>query len=136
MILLTTLTVSNSLIPVGIIGAVSFYETFVDVLSIIGYWSTVWAVIVLTEHFIIRRNTWARYDMTAWNRARKLPWGLAAVAAFAMSFAIIIPSMSQAWYTGPIAKSGTGDIGILAGSGVAFVLYLAFRTLEASYVGR
>ena len=143
-----------SLIPVGIIGAISFYDTFVDILStsharslfvdtrfipapgIIGYWSTVWAVIVLTEHFIFRKNTWANYDLHAWNHPHKLPWGLAAASAFFISFAIIIPSMNQAWYVGPIARAGTGDIGILAGSGVGLVLFLAFRTIEKSYVGR
>ena len=105
-------------------------------IGIIGYWSTVWAVIVLSEHFIFRKNTWSLYDMDVWDTARLLPWGLAATLAFAMSFAIIIPSMSQAWYTGPIALAGTGDIGILAGSGVAFVLYLGFRTLEKGWTGR
>lgn len=74
--------------------------------------------------------------MEAWDRAKLLPWGLAAVLAFACSFAIIIPSMSQVWYTGPIAMKGTGDIGILVGSGVAFILYLAFRAIEKAYTGR
>ncbi|KAJ3546372.1 hypothetical protein NM688_g5523 [Phlebia brevispora] len=124
------------LIPVAVIGATSFYETFVDVLSIIGYWSVVWSIIILTEHFVFRRNTWARYDMEGWDTARRLPWGLAAVFAFACAFGIIIPSMDQAWYTGPIAKAGTGDIGILAGSGVAFLLYLVFRTAEKAWTGR
>ena len=144
-----------SLIPVAIIGAVSFYATFVDVLSqwcslhhlsscahfgrqtgIIGYWSTVWAVIVLVEHFVFRRSTWARYNMEDWDRAHRLPWGVAAVLAFACAFGIIIPSMSQVWYTGPIALAGTGDIGILAGSGVALVTFLAFRAIEKAVSGR
>ena len=104
--------------------------------GIIGYWSTVWTVIILTEHFIFRRNTWARYDMDAWDTARRLPWGAAAVLSFACSFAIIIPSMDQAWYKGPIAEAGTGDIGILVGSGVAFLLYLVLGALEIAWTGR
>lgn len=144
-----------SLIPVAVIGATSFYETFVDVLSksawtyslftlttasccvgIIGYWSCVWALIILTEHFVFRRNTWARYDMEVWDSARGLPWGAAAVVSFACAFGIIIPSMNQAWYVGPIAKTGTGDIGILVGSALAFVLYLVLRSAEIAYTGR
>ena len=104
--------------------------------GVIGYWSTVFAVIVLMEHFIFRKNSWSSYDMILWNQPKRLPWGLAAVAAFAMSFAIIIPSMNQAWYTGTIARRGTGDIGIFVGSGVAFVLYLVFRSVEKAKTGR
>ena len=104
--------------------------------GIIGYWSTVWAVIVLVEHFVFRRNTWARYNMEDWDHAHRLPWGVAAVLSFACAFGIIIPSMSQVWYTGPIALAGTGDIGILAGSGVALVTFLAFRAIEKAVSGR
>ncbi len=65
-----------SLIPVAIVGATRFYATLVNVLSmfpqfkwvsvsnpprlypsgVIGYWSTAFAGIVLTEHFIFRKN--------------------------------------------------------------------------------
>ena len=41
-----------------------------------------------------------------------------------------MPSMSQAWYTGPIARAGTGDIGIFTGFVVSGVLYLVLRTFE------
>lgn len=36
----------------------------------------------------------------------KLPPGVAASLAFAGAFGIIVPSMSQAWFTGPIADAG------------------------------
>ena len=91
---------------------------------------------MLTEHFVFRRNTWARYDMAAWNRTRRLPWGLAATAAFALSFAVIIPSMSQAWYTGPIARAGTGDIGIVVGFVLAAGVYPVFRAVERGLARR
>lgn len=104
--------------------------------GIIGYWSTVWAVIILVEHFIFRKADYARYNMADWDTARRLPWGVAAVLAFGCAFGIIVPSMSQAWYTGPVARAGTGDIGILAGSGVAFFTYLAFRAVERNWSGR
>ena len=97
---------------------VAFYG-FVLLVGIIGYWSTVWAVIVLVEHFVFRRNDWSRYNMNDWNQPGRLPWGVAAVLAFGSAFGIIIPSMSQVWYTGPIARAGTGDIGIIAGGGIA-----------------
>ncbi|EKM56968.1 uncharacterized protein PHACADRAFT_142025 [Phanerochaete carnosa HHB-10118-sp] len=124
------------LIPVAIVGATHFYDTFVDILNIIGYWSCVFAVTILTEHFVFRRGSYEPYNLEIWNRSSRLPPGLAALLAFLCAFGVIIPCMSQAWYTGPIANLGTGDIGILAGSGVAFILYLCFRTVEKSVFGR
>lgn len=137
----------------AIIAVRRFYDTLVDVLSayfcvymanavpnsrigIIGYWSSVFAVIILTEHFVIRRGSFSSYNVGAWNSPRKLPPGLAALASFLCAFGIIIPSMSQVWYTGPIALKGTGDLGILLGSAVAFLLYFPLRTMEKRLFGR
>jgi len=50
--------------------------------------------------------------------------------AFFGSFGVIIPSMSQVWYTGPIARAGTGDIGIFVGFASAALLYGLLRPLE------
>lgn len=105
-------------------------------LGIIGYWSSVFAVIILTEHFIFRRGRFDLYDLDAWNSPSRLPPGLAALIAFLCAFGLIIPCMSQAWYTGPIADSGTGDIGILVGSALAFMLYYGLRTVEKSVTHR
>ncbi|KAI0341334.1 cytosine-purine permease [Trametopsis cervina] len=124
------------LIPVAIVGATHFYDTFVDILSIIGYWSAVFATIILTEHFLFRRADFSLYDISIFDSPRRLPAGIAAVLAFWCAVGIIVPSMSQVWYTGPIAQSGTGDIGILAGSAVAFVVYVGARAVERSVFHR
>ncbi|KAI0088899.1 cytosine-purine permease [Irpex rosettiformis] len=124
------------LIPVAIIGAKHFYDTFVDVLSIIGYWTAVSATIILTEQVIFRHNSFSSYDLTLFNRPSLLPPGIAAVLAFCCAVGIIVPCMSQVWYTGPIARGGTGDIGILTGSAVAGVVYLGARSIEKSMFKR
>ncbi|THH30554.1 hypothetical protein EUX98_g3626 [Antrodiella citrinella] len=124
------------LIPVAIVGATHFYDTFVDILSIIGYWSAVFAVIVILEHVIFRHNNWSYYDVSDWNQPSKLPVGIAATMSFLCAVGIIVPCMSQAWYTGPIAKMGTGDLGILTGSVVALITYPPFRWLEKRLTGR
>ncbi|KAF8231030.1 hypothetical protein L208DRAFT_1437901 [Tricholoma matsutake] len=118
------------LIPIAIIGATRFYATLVDILSVIGYWSTAFAAIILCEHFVFRRCDFSMYNVEDWNKPRRLPLGVAAVLAFGGAFGIIVPSMSQVWYTGPIARAGTGDIGVLTGFVVSGVLYLILRTLE------
>ncbi|TFY57523.1 hypothetical protein EVG20_g8512 [Dentipellis fragilis] len=98
------------MIPVAIVGATRFYNILVDILSITGYWTSSFAAIVLAEHFVIRGNRFSTYNIEDWNQPTKLPLGVAAVLAFICSIGIIVPSMSQDWYTGSIASSGTGDI--------------------------
>ncbi|KAF8970409.1 cytosine-purine permease [Flammula alnicola] len=117
-------------IPVAIVGAKRFYTTLVDILSVIGYWSTAFAAIVLTEHFVFRKNAWTEYKVSQWDQADLLPPGIAAVLAFLCAFGIVIPSMSQTWYTGPIARAGTGDIGVITGGVVAVGTYVVFRMVE------
>lgn len=83
---------------------------------------------------MFRRNDFAMYNIEDWDQPRRLPLGAAATLAFIGAFGIIVPSMSQAWYTGPIAKAGTGDIAVLTGFVVSSVLYLIFRTLECRWM--
>lgn len=97
--------------------------------GVIGYWSSIFAAIVLCEHFVFRR-AWSAYDVSRWDRAARLPPGLAAVFTFCAAFGMVVPSMSQTWYTGPIARAGTGDIGIITGVCVAVLVYVPLRALE------
>ncbi len=129
-------TYRRSLIPVAIVGAVHFYDTFVDILNVIGYWSTIFAAIIIVEHLVFRKNDWARYDLSHWCKPRELPLGLAAIMAFLCACGIIVPCMAQVWYTGPIANAGTGDIGIIVGFVLAAVVYPAIRVVEQWSCGR
>ncbi|KAF5351146.1 hypothetical protein D9756_008253 [Leucocoprinus leucothites] len=130
------ITISEAiLIPVAIIGATRFYATLVNVLSVIGYWSTAFAGIVLTEHFIFRRNSFSRYLTEYWDTPTKLPLGLAALFSFLGAFGIIIPCMSQVFYEGPIARAGSGDIGVIVGFLAAVGLYLVLRSVEKRFTG-
>ncbi|KAH9477488.1 Purine-cytosine permease fcyB [Psilocybe cubensis] len=115
------------LIPLAIIGAKRFYSTLVDVLS---YWSTAFGIIVLAEHFIFRRSSFQCYNIKHWDQGRYLPVGGAAVASFLAAVAFIIAGMEQTWFTGPIAKKGTGDIGVFVAAGAALVFYIPLRALE------
>ncbi|KAF8804560.1 hypothetical protein BYT27DRAFT_7107291 [Phlegmacium glaucopus] len=118
------------LIPLAIIGAKHFYTVLVNILSVIGYWSTIFAAIILTEHFLFRKNNFNSYQIQDWDKPSKLPIGIAALLSFLGGFGIVIPSMSQVWYIGPIAKAGTGDIGVLTGAVVGAALYVILRALE------
>jgi len=74
------------------------------------------------------------YDLDDWDAPRRLPSGIATLAAWIASFGLVIPCMSQVWFTGPIAKR-TGDIGFEVAFGVSSVLYLLFRLLETRILG-
>ncbi|KAH7911759.1 permease for cytosine/purines, uracil, thiamine, allantoin-domain-containing protein [Hygrophoropsis aurantiaca] len=120
------------LIPVAIIGARKFYTTFVDVINVIGYWSAVFISIILVEHIFFRRASFTEdaYPITAWSTPSLLPNAIPAIVAFLCGCAVLIPCMSQAFYVGPIARMGTGDIGVLAGFFVSGVVYAVVRGLE------
>ncbi|KAG6331535.1 hypothetical protein ID866_7555 [Astraeus odoratus] len=120
------------LIPVAIVGAKTFYTTFVDILSVIGYWSAAFAAIVLIEHILFRRASFSEeaYPIATWNSAKLLPSGVPAVLAFFCAFGTLIPFMSQAWYVGPVAEDGSGDCGIYVGFVVAAITYAVFRAVE------
>jgi purine-cytosine permease-like protein len=99
--------------------------------DIVGYWSASFAGIVFTEHVVFRHCDFANYNVEHWDQPQKLPPGLAAFISFFASFALIVPCMAQSFYTGPIARAGTGDVGILVGFCSACVVYWALRPLEA-----
>ncbi|KAJ7484329.1 cytosine-purine permease [Mycena latifolia] len=117
-------------IPLAVAGQTRFYDLFVTGMDVIGYWCASYAGIVLTEHVVFRHRDLAQYRVEDWDDARKLPPGLAALLAFFGSFFCIIPCMDQTWYTGSIAKAGTGDIGVLVGFVSACILYGALRPCE------
>ncbi|KAJ7669418.1 purine-cytosine permease [Mycena polygramma] len=117
-------------IPLALVGQARFYGVLVACLDLIGYWSASFAGIVTIEHVIFRRCDFARYNLEHWKDPKKLPPGLAALLSFFGSFALIMPCMEQTWFVGPIAKAGTGDIGLVVGFFTGGALYWALRPLE------
>lgn len=124
------------LIPVAIVGSSRFYATFTDILGFIGYWIAPFCAIVLTEHFVFRRNSWLSYDVRdAWNDPRhpNLPRGYAAVLTFVATVGFIVVCMDQAWWVGPIARAGTGDVGMLFGFILGVVIFTCARCVEQAW---
>ncbi|THV05199.1 cytosine-purine permease [Dendrothele bispora CBS 962.96] len=123
-------------IPLAIVCATHFFTALESVLNLMGYWVASYTSIVLCEHFVFRRNDWSRYRSGDWKNAQNLPLGIAAVLSLLCSFGVIVPSIDQVWYTGPIAQVGTGDIGILTGSLGAGLAYLVLRSAERAFSAR
>ncbi|KAG2751148.1 cytosine-purine permease [Suillus brevipes Sb2] len=120
------------LIPVAIVGAKRFYTTFVDILNIVGYWSSVFSAIILTEHMLFRRASFSedQYPITTWASYDFLPSGIPAVVAFVCACGALVPFMSQAWYVGPVARQGSGDVGVFVGFMVGAITYALARSFE------
>ncbi len=129
------IVISGVIIAVSIPIAHTFEESLENFLGVISYWVAVFVGIVSTEHLYFKRGKAANYDHAIWNVASKLPLGFAAMAAGALPFALIIPCMSETWYTGPVAKK-TGDIGFEVGFALSVLLYIPFRTIELKFTGR
>jgi purine-cytosine permease-like protein len=125
----------DRVIPLAIVGSHRFYETLVNFLGLIGYWAAVYIAIILLEHKIFRRSNFSSYDLTQWNDPKRLPWGAAALGASIISIGLIVPSMEQVWFVGPIGKK-TGDIGFEMGFALGGLAYIPLRWLEIKLSGR
>lgn len=128
----------NSVIPLSIVGAHSFYTTLSNFLGLIGYWASTYIAIVLLEHFLFRRphthphpssSATPSYNLLDWDAPRALPTGVPALVAAGCGMGVAIPAMRQVWWTGPIAR-GAGDVGFEMGFVVAGVVYAPLRAVE------
>lgn len=91
--------------------------------------------VVIVEHAYFRRSDCSSYEPSIWCDAHSLPSGVAALVAAACSFGLVVPSMAEVWYTGPIALR-SGDIGFEMAFVVTALLYIPFRHLEVRLQGR
>ena len=75
-------------------------ETIVNnFVSLLGYWTVSFTIILLIEDKFFRRHD--GYVLTAWNQPENLPPGIAAVFALLCGYlGGGVPGMSQTWYIG------------------------------------
>ncbi|KAI0157164.1 permease for cytosine/purines, uracil, thiamine, allantoin-domain-containing protein [Hypoxylon sp. FL1284] len=130
-----SILVTAIVIPISVEAARRFFDSLENFVALIGYWSAAFVAVLIVEHNVFRGGKYHTYDHDSWNVASRLPWGIAALMASALSFALVIPSMSQVWFEGPIAAK-SGDIGFEMAFAVTAVLYLPLRYLERRISGR
>lgn len=106
--------------------------------SLLGYWTVSFTLILLVEDQWFRRKE--GYNLMVWDVPSKLPWGLAAVMALLTGYlAGGVTGMSQTWYIGPIAaKFGGfgGDVGIYLSGVFTLIVYPPARWYERKVTGR
>jgi purine-cytosine permease-like protein len=72
--------------------------------SLLGYWTVSFTIILLIEDKWFRRTE--GYNLAAWDMPHKLPWGAAAVLALLSGYlAGGVTGMSQTWYIGKLPLS-------------------------------
>ncbi|KZT63429.1 hypothetical protein DAEQUDRAFT_770630 [Daedalea quercina L-15889] len=123
------------IIPVAIIGSNTFYSIFSDVLGFIGYWLAPYVAVILVEHVLFRRARWSSYHVfEAWDDPKhpNLAPSYCSIATFVVSIGFIVLCMDKAWWVGPIARAGTGDVGMLLG----FILGVGVHAAVRSWSGK
>ncbi|TDZ28873.1 Purine-cytosine permease fcyB [Colletotrichum spinosum] len=130
-----SIVVTAIIIPIAIRAAHDFFLSLENFIALIGYWSASFVGIVVTEHFVFRRANPKAYDADIWNVPSQLPWGVAAIGASVLSFGLVVPCISQVWFTGPIAAT-TGDIGFEIAFFLSAALYLPLRYAERRLTSR
>ncbi|KAI3326922.1 NCS1 nucleoside transporter [Xylariaceae sp. AK1471] len=124
-----SIVVTAIVIPISIKAAAEFYTNLEYFIALISYWSSAFVAVLIAEHVVFRKGRYETYDHSVWNLASQLPWGAAALTAAVLSFALVVPSIAQVWFTGPIAEK-TGDIGFELAFVATTILYLPLRTIE------
>ncbi|KKY17441.1 putative ncs family nucleoside [Phaeomoniella chlamydospora] len=109
-------------------------------LSLLGYWTIAYTVIMFEEHFLFRKLVLkAGYDLHGWQDQKKMPLGHAGTGALIAGFGVAFVGMNQTWYVGPVAKkigAYGGDVGDYFSFVVSLVMYPVFRWLEIKFTGR
>jgi len=124
---------------IAILTAGNFNSTLESFLLLIAYWLGPWAIILVVEHFVIRRK---RYNVNDWNNPRRLPLGWAALVAMAVGLFGALLGFAQVFVYQGTATPITGlvgglinkpygmDVGFELGLVLSLIAYLILRPLE------
>lgn len=80
---LWTLVCFVAIILLGLVGRENLIGYLQNFLSLLGYFTTSFFVIVFVEHYVFRKGDFANYQLESWNRPSEMPVGYAGGFAFA-----------------------------------------------------
>lgn len=116
---------------IAILTAGNFNETLNSFLLLVAYWLGPFAIILIIEHFVIRRR---RYNIDDWNNPRRLPLGWAAIVSMALGLFGALLGFAQVFVFKGVATPITGLIGGLInkpyGMDVGFELAVVFSLVS------
>ncbi|KAH3685022.1 hypothetical protein WICPIJ_004002 [Wickerhamomyces pijperi] len=154
--------ISATYLAATLVGRDHFSVILGNFLPMIGYWISMYFIMLLEENLIFRdhflhlftkefpegqtkekftplslRSKRQNYNWNKWNDFKVLTNGYAAFISFLAGVAGCVLGMSQVYYIGVIAKNiGDGDIGMWLSMGFTGVLYPGLRYLELKKFGR
>ncbi|HEU5380847.1 MAG TPA: cytosine permease [Ktedonobacteraceae bacterium] len=126
-------------VVIAILTAGNFNQTLESFLLLVAYWLGPWAIILLMEHFVIRRG---RYNVSGWNNPRRLPVGWAALVSMAIGLFGVFLGFAQVFTINGVPNPITGligglvnkpfgmDVGFELGVVFSLVAYLILRPIE------
>ncbi|KAH3902122.1 probable Vitamin B6 transporter TPN1 [Saccharomycodes ludwigii] len=147
----------------ALVGRNHFSDILSNFLPMIGYWISMYFILLFEENVIFRKhflylytrefpnlttsNTSqlkqalkyrkVRYNWEAWEDDKVLTRGLAATFAFICGIGGVAISMSQTYWIGPVAvKLDNGDIAMWLSMGISGLVYPPCRYLELKKFGR
>ncbi|KAJ6437231.1 purine-cytosine permease [Purpureocillium lavendulum] len=120
---------SCAYVAIAIPGYSSFEDVLESFMHIIGYWIACYSGVALCDHVVFKRS-FSQYDPSIYDKPRQLPLGISAVVAFVLGIVGMVLGMSQPWYTGPVAKAASGDLGFELAFCFAAISYAAMRPFE------
>ncbi len=124
-------------VTIALIAAHHFDTLLANFLLVVAYWLGPWSIILLLEHFHIRRGN---YEAEHWNTRDRLPKGWAALVAMGAGFLGVYLGAAQALFVGPLAEwlnpPNGMDVGFEMGVLLAALTYLLLRPWERRWEGR
>ncbi|KAA0084569.1 cytosine permease [Mycolicibacterium sp. P9-64] len=113
-----TATVAGALLPADFLNT-----SFATILAVLAYLMAPWTAINLTDFFLVRRG---RYSVTEMFKPDGIygTWNLRGIAAYAVTFVVMIPFMNLSFFQGPIAAAMGGiDVAFFVGIPVGGAIY-------------
>jgi purine-cytosine permease-like protein len=94
-----SLLVAIIIAVLAIVGQTELEAIINDFVSLLGYWTVSFTIILLIEDKFFRRRD--GYVLTSWNQPKNLPLGIAAVLSLLCGYlGGGVPGMAQTWFTG------------------------------------
>ncbi|KAL4399739.1 transmembrane transporter [Malassezia pachydermatis] len=126
-------------IALGLAGRERLDAYLVNFLDLLGYWCTSYFLILMLEHVVIRKGSFANYDLEGWNDPDRLPHGIAAIIVFLVGVVCWVMGMAETWYIGPLARlfgPHGGDVANEFTLVFTVVTYIPLRYLERRVFGK
>ncbi|WPK23083.1 hypothetical protein PUMCH_000307 [Australozyma saopauloensis] len=142
----------------AIVGRYKFATILGNFLPMVGYWISMYFIILLEENTIFRSSRFRHlytkefegvteenrhlcggsenYNFRIWNNQGRLSRGLAATAAFLCGAAGAVVGMAQTYYEGPLAVKVGGDIAMWLCIGFSGLVFPCLRYWELKKFGR